>query len=151
MNYYYSSSTGGFYYTQLHPHLPNDAVQISADEHQHLLAGQSAGARIIPGPDGQPVLTYDAAPQDTVADLERWRASAQISRFQARAALMQAGLLDQVEAAVAASDDPLIALAWADTTVWPRTSPTIAALADTVGLTGAQIDDLFRAAAQIQA
>lgn len=73
-----------------------------------------------------------------------------ISRFQARAALMQADLLATVEAAVAEAD-PLTQLAWAEAVEWQRSSPTINALGAALGLTEAQIDDLFRAAAAIQA
>jgi hypothetical protein len=73
-----------------------------------------------------------------------------VSRFQARAALHTAGLLEQVEAAVA-SAGPLAQMAWADAVEFRRDSPTIAALAAEIGLSSAQIDDLFRTAAQIQA
>lgn len=74
-----------------------------------------------------------------------------VSRFQARAALLQAGLLDQVEQAVVAANDPFITLAWAETLEWRRDSPTLNALASGLGLTGEQIDDLFRTAATITA
>lgn len=73
-----------------------------------------------------------------------------ISRFQARAALMAAGLLDQVEAAVSGADD-FTRLAWAEATEWRRDSPTLAVLAGGLGLDAAAVDDLFRAAAQIAA
>lgn len=74
-----------------------------------------------------------------------------VSRYQARAALHNAGLLSTVEAAVAAADDELIRIAWADATVFRRDSPTILALAEALGLTSTQLDDLFRAAALIAA
>lgn len=73
-----------------------------------------------------------------------------VSRFQARAALMQAGLLAQVEAAIAQAG-PFEQLAWAETTEWHRDSPTINAIGTALNLTPAQIDDLFMAAAQITA
>lgn len=75
---------------------------------------------------------------------------AEVSRFQARAALHIAGLLPSVEAALAAAD-PLAQIAWADAQVFRRNSPTIAALSSAIGMTEAQIDALFLAAAQIQA
>lgn len=74
-----------------------------------------------------------------------------VTRFQARAALMQAGLLGDVEAAVAASDDPFIHLAWAESVEFPRASPTIATLAAAIGLSDAEIDQLFIAASTITA
>lgn len=73
-----------------------------------------------------------------------------VSRFQARAALLAAGLLEKVEAAVAAAD-PFTRLAWTDATEFRRDSPTIAALADAVGLSGDDLDQLFEAAAGVRA
>lgn len=74
-----------------------------------------------------------------------------LSRFQARAGLMQRGLLADVEALVASSS-PLAQLAWAETIEWRRDSPTLNSLAkDGLGLTDAEIDELFIEAAQIQA
>lgn len=74
-----------------------------------------------------------------------------VSRFQARAALHVAGLLDDVEAAVAAAPDPLVQIAWADAQSFERSSPTIATLAAAIGLNDTQVDDLFIAAAKIRA
>lgn len=75
-----------------------------------------------------------------------------VSRFQARAALMLAGLLDDVEALMSAPGTPALAkLAWADAMEFERQSPTIAALAGAVGLTEQDIDALFITAAGIKA
>lgn len=74
----------------------------------------------------------------------------EVSRFQARAALMLAGHMPAVAAAIAAAD-PLAQLAWSDAQVFRRDSPTIAALATAIGMTAAQIDALFIQAAQIEA
>lgn len=75
----------------------------------------------------------------------------EVSRFQARAALLQAGLLETADLAVAASGDPFLQLAWKEATTFPRSSPGIAALAPALGLTDEDLDDLFRAAALISA
>ena len=75
----------------------------------------------------------------------------EVSRFQARAALMQAGLLSQADAAVAASGNALLQLAWADAVSFKRNSPGIASLAPALGLDDADLDDLFRAASEIVA
>ena len=93
--------------------------------------------RIEP-PEGMPVLGRTPVPPS-------------VTRFQARAALAMAGLLDGVESAVAASPDILTQLAWADAQVFERSSPTIAGLSSALDLTDAQIDDLFRTAAEIVA
>lgn len=75
-----------------------------------------------------------------------------VSRFQARAALHLAGLLDDVEALMTAPDTPALAkLAWTDAQEFERQSPTIAALAGAVGLTEQDIDALFITAAGIKA
>jgi hypothetical protein len=75
---------------------------------------------------------------------------ASVSRFQARAVLMDMGLLADVEAALE-SAGPLAQLAWAEATEFPRNSPTIAAIGSALGLSGDEIDDLFRVAATISA
>lgn len=73
-----------------------------------------------------------------------------VSRFQARAALLHAGKLAEVEAAIAQAS-PMDQLAWAETTEWLRDSPTINAIGAAVGLSPSDIDDLFRVAAGITA
>ena len=85
---------------------------------------------------------------EEAAALAAERAAMVASRFQAKAALMQAGLLDAAEAAIAASDT-LTRLAWAEAVEYRRDSPAIASIAAALGLTDAQVDDLFRAAMQI--
>ena len=82
--------------------------------------------------------------------LEAERAAMTVSRFQAMAALLNAGLLSQVNAALADAG-PLAQLAWAEATEFRRNSTTISGLASGLGLTDTQVDDLFRAAALITA
>lgn len=72
----------------------------------------------------------------------------EVSRFQALAALLHAGLLDDVETAVAGADR-FTQIAWSNASTFARASPTIATLAAALGLSDAQVDDLFRAAALI--
>jgi hypothetical protein len=82
--------------------------------------------------------------------LEVERDTMVVTRFQARAALMGADLLDATDALVAGADE-LTKLAWADAGTFERRSPAIASLGAQLGLTDTQIDDLFRAAALIHA
>lgn len=89
-------------------------------------------------PEGMPVIGKTPAPSS-------------VSRFQARAALAMAGKLEEVDVAIANSGNVIAQLAWSDAQVFERNSPTIAALAASLGLTEAQIDDLFRQAAKIVA
>lgn len=81
---------------------------------------------------------------------EARRATMVVSRFQARAALHGAGLLDRVEAALAEAD-PLARIAWADAQEFRRLSPTMTTLGAALGLTDTQIDALFDQAALIAA
>jgi hypothetical protein len=73
-----------------------------------------------------------------------------VTARQARLALLGAGLLDNVEGALAAIPDPLSRRAaqieWEYALEIRRDSPLIAALAPLLGLTDEQVDDLFRAA-----
>lgn len=87
---------------------------------------------------------------DPVEALAAERAGMVCSRFQAKAALHLAGLLPSVEAAIA-NADPLTQLAWAEAVEYSRHSPAILALAGVLELTDEQVDDLFRAAMQIEA
>lgn len=75
-----------------------------------------------------------------------------VTRFQARTALAQAGLFTSVEAYMATLPaDNIQRLAWQDAQEFRRTSPTVLALAQMLGLTATQLDELFRAAALIEA
>lgn len=70
-----------------------------------------------------------------------------VSRFQARAALHLAGLLPQVDALMAdPATDMLARLAWQDAAEFRRTSPVLLAMSAALGLTDAQLDDLFTTA-----
>jgi hypothetical protein len=75
-----------------------------------------------------------------------------ITRFQARAALYEAGHLDAAEAYIADPSTPiLVKMAWQDAQEFKRASPAIAAVANVLNLSNDQIDTLFRAAGQIEA
>ena len=86
------------------------------------------------------------------ADIHDRRAAMVANRMQARIALHQAGLLSQVEDAVAQAD-PVAQIAWTDATEFQRLSPTIAALADAIDppLTDEQLDAIFEAAMEVTA
>jgi len=71
-----------------------------------------------------------------------------VTRFQALAALYNAGLLDAVKALMAdPATDPITVLAWDNGLTFERSSPTIAAMAVALGLTDMDLDSLFTAAA----
>nr|DAJ30636.1 MAG TPA: hypothetical protein [Caudoviricetes sp.] len=58
--YYYSKSNQAFYDDTIHTTLPEDALEISHEQHAALLVGQSNGQVIMPGKDGKPVLASKA-------------------------------------------------------------------------------------------
>lgn len=73
-----------------------------------------------------------------------------VTRFQARAALQLAGLLDDAEAAIAEAH-PLSRIAWEHAHVYRRDSPTLISIGQQLGLSEADMDELFKTAASITA
>lgn len=67
MTIYYSKTNQAFYDSNIHSRLPEDAVEISQEQHAALLAGQSSGQVIMPGKDGKPMLAEPAP-----SHLHRW-------------------------------------------------------------------------------
>jgi len=93
------------------------------------------GASYEDGTFTDPPLTLAPVPQSVTAR-------------QARLGLLGAGLLDDVEAALASLEGPqgrAARIEWEYALEIRRDSPLIAALAPALGLTGEQVDDLFRA------
>lgn len=144
----YSATARGFFPLG-HLAAPSDAAPITNEQYIELLTAQSEGAVIEPDGDGMPVAVMPTPPTEAEL-LAAERALMKVSRFQARAALTDAGLLSAVEAAVADAA-PLVQLAWAEAVEWRRMSPTIVAIGAALDLTETQLDDLFRAAALIEA
>lgn len=73
-----------------------------------------------------------------------------ITRFQALAALQKAGLLETTIAAVNLAP-ALTKLAWDNTATFERNNATLTALSDSIGITSAQLDNLFITGALITA
>ena len=77
-----------------------------------------------------------------------------VTNYQARMALRAAGLRDKVDAAIRGADQSVPANAealdaWDYANQFFRDQPIIAAMQAVLGLSDAQVDDLFRAAAQV--
>lgn len=64
MKIYYSVSRNGFFASDLQPILPDDGVEITANYHHQLLAGQASGQRIVADADGYPVLADPPGPTE---------------------------------------------------------------------------------------
>jgi hypothetical protein len=71
-----------------------------------------------------------------------------VTRRQARLALLNAGLLNAVEAAIA-NAPPAVRITYEDATEWWRDDPLIAEVARSLGLSESRVDELFRAAADL--
>lgn len=68
-----------------------------------------------------------------------------VTRFQALAAPLQAGLLADVEAYMALPEtDPFTVLAWKEAQGFRRDSPIVTEWAQVLNLSATQLDDLFR-------
>ena len=82
------------------------------------------------------------------AALQAAREAMVVTPFQAKAALLDADLLDDIEALMA---DPLtdrvVVLAWNNAIQFERLSPMVAGIAAALGWTDEQLDTLFEAAA----
>lgn len=101
-------------------------------------------------PDGLAPMT-DAEAAEFEAGRAQDAQPVQVTRFQARAALAQAGLFDAVDAMMQDPQTPLITrLEWQDKQTFRRDSETVQWAASRLGLTDAQVDALFSAAQQIQ-
>lgn len=74
---------------------------------------------------------------------------AAVSKAQAQMALLNAGLLDQLEAAIAAHPYRPVRIWYEGANVWERAHPYVSTLAPELGLTEEQIDALFIAAAKL--
>jgi len=75
-----------------------------------------------------------------------------VTAFQAKAALLEAGLLDQIETMMADAKTPrIVKLAWSEALTFERKSPTVQSLSAALGLDDDELDALFSAAAQITA
>lgn len=73
------------------------------------------------------------------------------SKFQAKAALLNVGLLDEVEAYFSSDNaTPVQKLAWKETTNFYRLSQLVINTGYLLGLTDAQLDDLFISAMEIE-
>ena len=99
-------------------------------------------------PTPEPPLTPE---QEAEKELLAWRQGAKVSRLKARIALKQAGVFDTVQSFIDDPETPLIAKeAWSQAYEFSRNSQLFEAFGPVLGFTPTQIDDLFRAAQQIE-
>ncbi len=75
----------------------------------------------------------------------------EVTRFQAKAIMLQQNILDSVEQAINGSNDPLLKLVWNEALTFERQSPALVAVAKVLGLTEKQLNNMFTAASQLKA
>lgn len=98
---------------------------------------------------------HAVAPDGTIIDVgpEPYKSPVptKVSRFQLRAAFLQANLLNDIEAYMAdPATDPFVRVTWEDAQAFKRNSPTVLAIQSHLGLTDEQMDDIFRFASTIE-
>lgn len=75
-----------------------------------------------------------------------------VTAFQAKAALLKADLLDDVEAMMNSPETPrIIKLAWSEALTFERQSPTVVSMGSALGLTDSELDALFVFASTVTA
>lgn len=137
---YYSPQTRGFYDKRVHTAVPDDAVEISDQEHATLLEGEAQGLVITAGPSGQPMLVAPEIPPVTADQL---CASIDAAADAARRAVA-GDPLRAVEYDRAASQ----AKAFADAGYQGEMPPMVAAWAISGRTAQQAADDILREAAQ---
>lgn len=71
-----------------------------------------------------------------------------VTKYQAKMALIQAGLYTQIDQFIRDSNDNVLKVAWYDAAAFQRSNPFISTLGSLFNLTEEQIDDLFITASQ---
>ncbi len=82
--------------------------------------------------------------------LESERSGMVVSAFQAEQALDDMGHLEAAETAISQADKK-VKRAWTKATEFRRNSPTVQAVAQAIGITDEELDELFRHAKTIEA
>lgn len=103
--YFYSPGSHGFYQSDIHTVIPDDAIEINVDEYHQLLDGQQKGMEITPGAGGRPVLTEPVI--DYVAQAQQVKNSHRLAS-DAQIAWRQ----DAVDAGIATEDETASLAEW---------------------------------------
>lgn len=139
MQYLFAVSTMGFYRDDVHKDMPADALPIAEALYLSLL-----GKQIEAGEDGMP--------RELLAEPEEPTTPASVTMRQARLALLGAGLLHMVDAALSALPSPqkeAAEIEWEFAATVDRESPTTMLLAQALGMTDEELDQLFTLAATL--
>jgi hypothetical protein len=143
--YFFSPSTKGFYLSDIHgENMPEDVLEVEGERYAELFAGQSEGKLIQPGSGGIPVLVDCPVPAPAIPQ--------QVTMRQARLALLTAGKLAAVDAAIGTLPSPqkeAAEIEWDYSSTVDRSSPLMDLLGPALNLDKAALDALFVAAAAL--
>jgi hypothetical protein len=123
------------------------ATQRLSDQVDELLDADARTVTVRP-------LVVNMTPDEVAAAAEAAKppVPVQVTNFQARAVLLAAGLFDRVDAAIKAQPQTSAAYqAWEYANDITRNGTLVNSMAETLGFSAAQLDDLFRQAATIEA
>lgn len=130
---FYSKSTNGFYNSEINgDNIPSDAVEITQEYYELLLAGQSDGKQIVGDGQGCPILIDPAPVEITVVTMR-----------QARLALLQENQLDDVEALITTREQLIW---WNYSTVVEKYNPMVQQIATALSWTPEYLTQLFELA-----
>lgn len=137
----FSPSTNGVYPVDAYAEFPSDAIDIPTALYTKFTKGLINSFTVVDGA----AVEYKPAAGDP-------RESMSVTAFQAKAAILRSGLYDQVDGLMHHPDTPLeTKLAWEEVLTFKRLSPTVLTMGAELGLTDAQLDELFELAATIEA
>lgn len=139
----YSPSTGGFYTVEWHgTDIPSDAVDLSDNEYEALLAGVYQGKIIV-------ISQATGLPTTVDAPAAPPQVPISITKLQAKLAVGEA-VVAQVNAFMNDPSSPwAMRTAWEDATDLYRNSQMVDELAWVLGMDPSELDSLFISAAQI--
>ncbi len=114
------------------------------------VSAEDATYRAWLGKGGQPTrIASEAELADVLGDLWPNHVPAKVLTWKARAALKMAGKFEAAGQAVAASNNVAVQEAFEYSAEWHRTSPAVNAMAQAIGMTSDEVDELFRTADSI--
>ncbi|MNU87058.1 hypothetical protein D3C71_768350 [compost metagenome] len=128
-----------------------EGIEITDGQYQAALAGMADGLVVVVR-DGVMTVEPPPVPKPDPEPPTEPQPVFVVTSAQGGIALIQAGLMPSVQAVVDAADTPAeIRWAWQRALTWERSSPALAYVAGRAGITSEQMDELFAAAAVIQA
>lgn len=141
---WYSFETGGFYCSEIGQLIPDGAVELNAAEYLALINGVADGKCVIKGAGGKPEL-HDPQPAPPSVP-------GSITMRQARLCLHKHGMLAGVQPSIDALPEPdrtAAQIEWDYSSVVERRRGFVLTIAQSLGITDDQLDELFIEAATL--